>query len=88
MDDVFEGKPDGRQSADVNHKVSRFRPTYKALTDEQKTLHDELKTKAVELENLYLKVLEGKGVSSTRYSALALTDLESSIMWIVKELTS
>lgn len=82
MADVFEGKPDSRQSADINHKVSRFRPTYRALTDEEKSLHDELKSKAVELEQLFERVKPG------RYNALAVTSLELSIMWIVKELTS
>ena len=82
MANVFEGKPDDRQSADPKAAVSRFRPTYRALTDEEKALHDELKNKAAELETLYSKVKQG------RYNALALTSLEQSIMWIVKELTS
>ena len=43
MPNVFEGTPDARQSADVAHPVSRFRPTYRALTDAEKLLHDELK---------------------------------------------
>lgn len=30
MANVYEGKADGRQSDDVAHKVSRFRPTYTA----------------------------------------------------------
>ena len=82
MANVFEGKADARQSADVNHPVSRFRPTYRALTDDEKALHDALKTKAAELEDLFAKVKMG------RYNALAVTSLEQSIMWIVKELTS
>lgn len=82
MADVFEGKPDARQSADVAHPVSRFRPTYRALTDAEKALHDEIKTKASELEALYGKVKPG------RYNALAITSLEQSVMWVVKELTS
>ncbi len=79
---VFEGKPDARQSADVSHPVSRFRPTYRALTGDEKALHDAIKDKAVELEALFANVKSG------RYSALAMTSLENSIMWIVKELTS
>lgn len=82
MANVFEGKPDGRQSDDVKHPVSRFRPTYRALTDDEKALHDQLKTKAAELEALFDKVKKG------RYAALAMTSLENSLMWIVKELTS
>jgi hypothetical protein len=82
MANVFEGKTDARQSADVSMPVSRFRPRYRALTDDEKALHDALKDKAAELETLFAKVKPG------RYNALAVTALEQSIMWIVKELTS
>lgn len=82
MANVFDGKPDARQSDSVSEPVSRFRPKYRALTDEEKALHDALKNKAAELEQLYLKVKPG------RYNSLAMTSLEQSIMWIVKELTS
>ena len=82
MADVFEGKPDTRQSTDATMPVTRFRPRYRALTDEEKILHDLLKDKASELENLFAQVKPG------RYNALAITALEQSIMWIVKELTS
>lgn len=81
MADVFEGKPDGRQ-ADTAIPVSRFRPRYRALTDTEKALHDEIKNKAAELEDLYGRVKGG------RYNALAITSLEQSVMWVVKELTS
>jgi hypothetical protein len=81
MAHVFEGQTDGRQ-ADTAIAVSRFRPKYRALTDEEKDLHDALKAKAVELEELYAQVKPG------RYNALAITALEQSLMWIVKELTS
>lgn len=79
---VFEGRPDARQSDSVTEPVSRFRPRYRALTDDEKALHDALKDKAAELEALFAKVKAG------RYNALAITSLEQSIMWIVKELTS
>ena len=82
MADVFEGKPDARQSADVAMPTTRFRPKYRALTDEEKALHDALKNKAAELESLFAQVKPG------RYNALAVTSLEQAIMWIVKELTS
>jgi len=81
MAHVFEGQPDGRQ-ADTAIPVSRFRPKYRALTDDEKALHDALKDKAGELEALFGKVKAG------RYNSLAMTSLEQSIMWIVKELTS
>lgn len=81
MANVYEGKTDARQSTDPQHAVSRFRPTYRALTDDEKALHDEIKTKATELEALFGQVKPG------RYNSLAITSLEQSVMWIVKELT-
>jgi hypothetical protein len=81
MPHVYEGEPDGRQ-ADTAIPVSRFRPRYRALTDAEKALHDLIKAKAEELETVFAKVKPG------RYNALAVTALEQSVMWIVKELTS
>lgn len=96
---VFEGQPDARQQDETTHKVSRFRPTYRALSDDEKALHDEIKTKAVELEALIKRTnpliphdtQEGfhkPTPTRDRYAALALTALEESIMWGVKSLTS
>lgn len=82
MSNVYEGKTDARQSEDVNMPTSRFRPRYRALSDEEKALHDEIKNKAAELEGLFGKVKQG------RYNSLAITALEQSVMWVVKELTS
>jgi hypothetical protein len=79
---VYEGAPDGRQSTDVAEPVSRFRPRYRALTDDEKALHDALKTKASELEALFDQVKPG------RYRSLGFTALEEAVMWTVKELTS
>jgi len=84
MTNVFEGAPDARQSDSTELKVSRFRPAYRALTDEEKALHDEIKSKATELEALFDRV----HATPTRYKQLAITALEESVMWIVKELTS
>lgn len=81
MNNVFEGTPDDRQ-ADTIIPVSRFRPRYRALTPEEKTLHDEIKAKAVELEALFEKVKQG------RYRSLGMTSLEEAVMWTIKELTS
>jgi len=78
---VFEGQPDGRQS-EAPIKVSRFRPKYRPLTDAEKELHDKIKDKAAELEDLFALVKMG------RYNALAVTSLEQSVMWVIKELTS
>ncbi len=82
MSNVFEGKPDARQSDNVNYKISRFRPTYRTLTETEKSLHNAIKTKASELEDLFNQVKAG------RYNSLAITSLEQSVMWVVKELTS
>jgi len=94
MTHVFEGEPDGRQSMDPNHRPSRFRPTYRPLTDDEKALHDEIKAKAVELEALIdrcaLASASDQHVDSrkARYVALAMTNLELAVMWAVKALTS
>jgi hypothetical protein len=82
MTHVYEGRTDGRQSDDLELKPSRFRPRYRALTQGEKDLHDAIKAKAAELEELFELVKPG------RYKALAMTELEASVMWIVKELTS
>lgn len=81
MAHVYEGEPDGRQS-DEAIPVSCFRPRYRALTDEEKALHDELKAKAAELEAVFERVKPG------RYRSLGITSLELAVMWAVKELTS
>ena len=81
MTHVFEGQPDARQSEE-KIPVSRFRPKYRALDDAEKVLHDAIKAKAVELEALFEQVKPG------RYKALAMTSLEESVMWVIKELTS
>lgn len=78
---VFEGVPDARQSSE-RIPVSRFRPKYRALSAEEKALHDALKDKAAEMEALYEQLNAG------RYRALAFTALEESVMWAVKELTA
>ena len=81
MAHVFEGEADARQSAE-KIPVSRFRPTYRALDDAEKQLHDDIKTKAAELEQLIERL------PARRYRALAFTALEESVMWAVKELTA
>lgn len=81
MTHVFEGKPDARQSEKVDEPLSRFRPKYRALDDDEKNLHDRLKDRFSEVEKLIEEIKPG------RYRALALTALEESCMWAVKELT-
>ena len=80
-ENVYEGKPDARQG-DGETATSRFRPRYRALSAEEKSLHDSIKEKASELEALFEKVKPG------RYRSLGLTALEESVMWTVKELTA
>jgi len=70
------------RAAEPGVDVSRFRPRYRALSAEEMLLHDKIKTKATELEDLFNQVNTG------RYHSLAITSLEESVMWIVKELTS
>ncbi|MHB8286348.1 MAG: Acb2/Tad1 domain-containing protein [Caulobacteraceae bacterium] len=82
MPDVFAGAADGRQSTKLDEPTSRFRPRYRALTDAEKALHDAIKAKATELEELFEQVKPG------RYRALGMTALEESVMWTAKELTS
>ena len=81
MAHVYEDQPDSRQS-DEKIETSRFRPKYRALSDDEKALHDAIKAKAVELESLFDQVKPG------RYRSLGFTALEEAVMWTVKELTA
>jgi hypothetical protein len=82
MPHLFAGEPDDRQSESAEASMSRFRPRYRKLTDAEVALHDELKTKATELEALFDNVAPG------RYRSLAYTALEEAVMWAVKQLTA
>jgi hypothetical protein len=81
MSNVFEGQPDARQSEMVTEKMSRFRPVCRALSLEEKQLHDEIKASYEQVEKLIDKLPAG------RYRALAYTALEESCMWGIKCLT-
>jgi hypothetical protein len=81
MADVFEGPADSRQSDDQAMAVSRFRPRYRALSDEEKAIHDEVKAAFCAVEQQIERIKAG------RYRSLALTALEESCMWAIKELT-
>ena len=82
MANVYQGTPDARQSDDQSLPVSRFRPRYRALSDDEMALHDTLKDAYVEVERLIETLPHG------RYRALALTTLEESCMWAIKQLTA
>ena len=77
---LFEDQPDARQGGDIT--PSRFRQRYRQLSEEEILLHDAIKNKASEMEALYNRVKSG------RYRSLAFTELENSVMWVIKELTS
>jgi|KBSMisStaDraftv2_1062788.scaffolds.fasta_scaffold98089_1 hypothetical protein len=82
MANVYEGAPDARQSTDEAEPLSRFRPRYRALSIAECEAHDALKAAYEAVEKLIDKLPPG------RYRALALTSLEASCMWSVKELTA
>ena len=63
-----------------------FRQEYKPLTEAQKALIWEIKMKASELHDLFGKH-ESSGVGG-REIAVAKTNLEQSVMWAVKGITS
>lgn len=86
MANTFDGPPDYRQSDREDYPVSRFRPRYRALSDEEKSMHDAIKLAAEELEKIMVKSNDLRG--NPRYHALAITSLEQAVMWAVKGLTS
>lgn len=82
MADLYEDKPDARQlGVDEPQAVSRFRPRYRALTEEEVLLHDRIKGGASMLEAMFEQVPDG------REKSIAMTKLEEAVMWIVKGLT-
>ena len=89
---VFAGEPDARQSSDMQAPTSRFRPTYRGLSDGEKQLHDAIKEQAAILEDLMGRVDAVRDVHGQppqpRYNALAMTALEQSVMWSIKALTA
>lgn len=81
MADLYDGKSDARQATEPL-TPTRFRPRYRQLTDEEKLLHDNIKNLAESLAASIEQIKPG------RYRSLAITSLEESIMWAIKELTS
>jgi hypothetical protein len=76
---IYAEEPDQRLAEDI--QTSRFRPRYRALTPDEKALHDAIKGKAEELVSLFQQVKPG------RYRSLGITALEEAVMWVVKGLT-
>jgi hypothetical protein len=79
-DNLFEGKPDARQGG-ADQPVSLFRTRYRALSPDEIAVHDMIKLKADELHRAMLFVAPG------RYRSLAVTALETAVLWVVKGLT-
>lgn len=70
---------EGRDERELQYASRESEP----LTREEKeALQEAIEAKAAELEELYQKLPCG------RYKTLALTDLEASVMWIIKELAA
>lgn len=63
---------------------NRFRATYRKLTGEEQVQLASLKVKAEELAQM----IERSRPVPTRYTSLALTNLEQAVMWAVKEITT
>jgi len=81
MANVYEGPTDARQSDDPAEPLSRFRPRYRALSNDERRFHDDLKAHYAMIEHMVDQLPEG------RYRSLAMTSLEESCMWAVKGLT-
>lgn len=92
MTHVFDGEPDGRQSDDQAMPTSRFRPRYRALSDDEKRLHDLIKENAEVLADCFEDIravrAEAGHLERPREAALAMTKLEEAVMWAVKGLTA
>jgi hypothetical protein len=76
----------------TDQPMSRFRPRFRKLTDEELALHDAIKGGAHALEQMFTQVDLGSSNPETvsekmRYRALAMTALEQAVMWAVKALT-
>lgn len=66
MNHLFAGEPDARQAGDIT--PSRFRPLYRALSQQEKDLHDAIKAQAAVLEALFERARE------LRYPPVVLRD--------------
>lgn len=71
---------DYENKTEVEKVQSVFRPVYKELTESEKEHVAAIKAKAEELYNLM--------INCDRYTSLAKTALEESVMWAVKSITS
>ena len=81
MAHVYDGEPDARRATIRRCHYPGFDRATGRFSDDEKTQHDMLKDAYVEVER-FIDVLP-----AGRYRALALTALEASCIWAVKELT-
>lgn len=69
--------------------MDTFRKEYTPLTEEQKVQMDAVKNKAAELLALFNEVVPAEERSErSRCMAIARTNLETTIMWAVKAVTT
>lgn len=66
----------------TDQPVTRFRPRYRKLSEDELNLHDAIKHKADELCSLIERM------PKSREQSLAITNLEQAIMWGIKALTA
>ncbi len=74
--DLFGEKPDARQGGGA--KPGRFANRDRHLTTDELELVDAIKAAASGLASLYEKAPAG------RHTSIAMTELETSILWVVK----
>lgn len=84
MPHLYEGEPDARQSNETSLDddiINRFRPTYRQLTDDEKRIHDWLKSSVLPFAMIANEIVQDQ------YRYESLKSLELFIMWAVKGLT-
>ena len=75
------GQVSNTAGEETQAKESVFRPVFKELSQEKKDQMLAIKVKAEELHKLY------EELEPARYTSLAKTELEASVMWAVKQVT-
>jgi hypothetical protein len=69
----------------MGEETTIFRQSYRALTDDEKSLMGQIKDAAQSLYELFPKTEDGR--AKDRETSLAVTKLEESVMWAVKGIT-
>ena len=68
--------------------TDRFRKTFRPLTEHEANASDAIKDAAESLVNVIENAAQSGLLKDPRYKALALTDVESAVMWAVKGITA